>query len=97
MGWVRRLAGSPAAAGFGRSAAAAAPGLSAAGPDGPPREGPRARCRRAGRAYDQAFGATDTHFLVYEAGPFLLVSNSWGSDDLVLDRGYRVLIRFVVE
>jgi hypothetical protein len=57
----------------------------------------RARCRRAGRVYDQEFGATDTRFLVYEGGPFLFVSNSWGSDDLVLDRAYRVLIRYIVE
>jgi hypothetical protein len=55
----------------------------------------RARCQHAGRVYDQEFGATSTHFLVYEAGPFLLVSNS--GDDLVLDHAYRVLIRYVVE
>jgi carboxypeptidase family protein len=58
----------------------------------------RARCRRAGRAYDQEFGATDTHFLVFEAGPVLLVSNPWGGDGtLVLDRQYRVLTRYIVE
>jgi Carboxypeptidase regulatory-like domain len=97
MGWVRRLAEDP---------------LPLPHSAGVPRQLPRdpaqldrmvrhvndrTRCRRAGRAYDQAFGATDTHFLVYEAGPFLLVSNSWGSDDLVLDRGYRLLIQFVLE
>jgi hypothetical protein len=58
----------------------------------------RARCRRAGRVYDQEFGATDTHFLVFEVGPVLLVSNPWGGDDtLVLDRQYRVLTRYIVE
>jgi len=55
-------------------------------------------CRRAGQAYDQAFGATETHFLVFQAGPIFLVSHSpLGAGTALLDRNYRILTRFIME
>jgi hypothetical protein len=97
VGWVRRLAEDPLPLPDSAGVPAQLPRDSAKLDRIVRHVTDQARCRRAGRAYDEAFGATDIHFLVYEAGPFLLVSNSWGSDDMVLDRKYRVLIRFVVE
>lgn len=58
----------------------------------------RKQCQRAGQVYDEVFGATDTRFLVYRAGPILVVTVPWGGNGtLVLDRNYRVLIRYIVE
>jgi hypothetical protein len=97
MGWVRRLTEDPLPLPDSAGVPAQLPRDSAELDRMVRHVKDRARCRRAGQTYDEEYGATDIHFLVYEAGPFLLVSNSWGSDDLVLDRAYRVLIRFIVE
>ena len=54
-------------------------------------------CRRAGLAYDEKLGATDIHFLVFQAGPILIASHPWGGGGTVLlDHEYRVLWTVVV-